>query len=240
MESAIPPHLRCPRSREARASQDYSPPYSAWVARMEPKITQVVMGYFGVQLKGKTHAAPAADAMKYLLEHFAIESGPGHHDMARCTDERGFDTLIAIADWDDPAVFQRWIASPSLAQWWADPQRGKEGIGLLADGLSGEIQEHGYWGAARDRLPISQTDGLRATSAVSATAPAPGQRVVVRPNDNLALIRSGQEWTQTSGSSCACTTMSASSRPTSNRSSTLTATPGRCCCARWAAGGESY
>jgi Haem-containing dehydratase len=29
--------------------------------------------------------------------------------------------------------------------------------------------------------------------------PTPGQRVVVRSNDNFALIRSGQEWTQTSG-----------------------------------------
>jgi aldoxime dehydratase len=226
MESAIPPHLRCPRTREPRASADYKPPYPAWVARMKPSVSQVVMAYFGVQSKGDQHAAVAADSMAWLLEQFAVEGGPGHHDLARYVDEEGFDTVVAIAYWDDPSVFQRWLAGPSLSQWWNDEQRTSDGVGyfreivcpkathfetlfstpdrfegvaVLADALSDEIQEHGYWGGARDRLPIAQTDGLRTTGAPSTPSPAPKQRVRVQPHDNLTLIRSGQEWTETTG-----------------------------------------
>lgn len=36
---------------------------------------------------------------------------------------------------------------------------------MLADGWSDEVQEHGYWGGMRDRIPLSQTDALAATGA---------------------------------------------------------------------------
>ena len=48
MESAIPAHLRYPRTRPARVSEDYTPPYPSWVARMDPSVKQVVMAYLGV------------------------------------------------------------------------------------------------------------------------------------------------------------------------------------------------
>ena len=35
-----------------------------------------------------------------------------------------------------------------------------EGVAVLADGMSGEVQEHAYWGGMRDRIPLSQTDPM--------------------------------------------------------------------------------
>jgi hypothetical protein len=32
------------------------------------------------------------------------------------------------------------------------------GVGAIMDGVSSDIQEHGYWGSMRDRIPLSQTD----------------------------------------------------------------------------------
>lgn len=225
MESAIPAHLRCPRTRQARASEDYLPPYPAWVARMKPSVTQVVMGYFGLQFRGDSGRAKAQQFAATLREHFAFADGPGHHDLAHYVDEAGFDTLIAIAYWDDASPFQRWQATPSLSQWWNDPERLTDGVGYfreivcphaerfetlfstpdrfegvacLAEGLSDEIQEHGYWGGMRDRLPSSQTDALRASGEIRLQTQAqPGQRVRVTPHENLTFIRSGQEWTET-------------------------------------------
>jgi len=162
-----------------------------------------------------------------LREHFVLPDGPGHHDLAHYVDEASFDNLIAIAYWDADAPFQRWLANPIQAAWWNDPARTAdevgyfreivrpgaehfetlfstpdkfEGIARLASGLSGEIQEHAYWGSARDRLPSSQTDALCASSEIRLQAKAaPGQRVRMTLHENMVLIRSGQEWTETEG-----------------------------------------
>ena len=41
MDSAIPSHLRCPRSRQRRVpDDDYVPPYPSFVARHEPRVSR--------------------------------------------------------------------------------------------------------------------------------------------------------------------------------------------------------
>jgi aldoxime dehydratase len=60
MESAIPPHLQCPRSRPRRVPDDYVPPYPSFVARHPRTVQRAVMAYFGVQ--SPTPRASAADA----------------------------------------------------------------------------------------------------------------------------------------------------------------------------------
>ena len=35
-----------------------------------------------------------------------------------------------------------------------------EGVAVLAEGMSGEVLEHAYWGGMRDRIPLSQTDEM--------------------------------------------------------------------------------
>lgn len=68
--------------------------------------------------------------------------------------------------------------------------------------MSDEIEEHGYWGSMRDRFPLSQTDdlvGAKATAedfTTSSTAGLVG-RVKVQGRKNLAVIRSGQDWLDT-------------------------------------------
>jgi len=147
--------------------------------------------------------APAPD--DGLRQSFAVDIGPGHHDVAHYIDEAGFDTVIVIAYWDVVEAFHSWLAIPSLADWWNNPGRASDGVGYfrefvcprarhfetlfstsdrfeevacLAEGPSGEIREHSYWGSARDRLPIAQIDGLRASGALKLLAqPRPGERV---------------------------------------------------------------
>ena len=66
MESAIPSHLQCPRSRHRRIPADYAPPYPAWVARHAPTVRQVVMGYFGVQYRGADSKPAALRALRSI------------------------------------------------------------------------------------------------------------------------------------------------------------------------------
>jgi aldoxime dehydratase len=202
------------------------PPYAAWSARYSTEIEQVVMGYFGVQSKDDDLPGLFA-AVLHIESLLRLPHGPSHHDLAHYVDEAGFDTYIAIAYWGDPQAYKDWAASPEVESWWASPERLQsrygyfreileprsarfetiystpdkfEGVATMAEGISGEILEHGYWGGMRDRLPASQTDPLRATGGISVpSGSTEGRRIVLVGHENLALIRSGQDWSETEG-----------------------------------------
>jgi aldoxime dehydratase len=217
MESAIPKHLQCPRTRHRRVGDDYTPPYPSFVARHAPRVTQVVMAYFGVQVRGDS-TAPAATALQALAASFDADAGPGHWDRSRYIDEAGFTNVICAAYWDDPARFARWFAEHGQ-RWTREPRAGMgtfielvrpgvdhyetlfsapdraEGIARLADGMSDMVLEHAYWGGARDRIPASQTDAMDPLGSPQLVRDGP--LVSVQPHGNLCLIRSGQDWGDT-------------------------------------------
>ena len=181
MESAIPANLQMPRSRHRRVPDDYQPPYPSFVARHKPAIKRVVMAYFGLQYRGATPAA-ASEALARIAARFAGDNGPSHWDRAHYVDQAGFATVVSVAYWDDIPRFDAWFA-PAREAWtgraagdgvgtfievlrpaidryetlFSSPDR-PEGIAVLAEGMSGEVQEHAYWGGMRDRIPLSQTE----------------------------------------------------------------------------------
>ena len=217
MESAIPAHLESQRTRHKRVPDDYQPPYPSFVARYKPAVGHVVMAYFGVQYRG----APSAAAMEALAEIaglFAGEGGPKHWDRAHYVDQAGHANVVSVAYWDDIARFDAWFA-PAREAWTGKPRDGigtfievlrptvarhetlfsslgrPEGVAVIADGMSGEVQEHAYWGGMRDRIPLSQTDPM--SPAGNPELIRDGGRLRVKAHDNLCLIRSGQDWSDT-------------------------------------------
>jgi len=128
-----------------------------------------------------------------------------------------------VGYWKDARAYCRWMHSAEVDGWWSSPQRLNDGlgyyreisapraeqfetlyafqsdlpgVGAVMDGISGEIEEHGYWGSMRDRFPVSQTDWMSPDGELRVVSgdPAKGGRVVVVGHDNIALIRSGQDW----------------------------------------------
>lgn len=228
MESAIDKHLQCPRHLQRRVADDYQPPFPMYVARAGTSLTQVVMGYFGVQYRGEAARSAALKGLRKLVEQFGLPDGPNEHDTTHHLDAEGFGNFIAVGYWVDTAAFERWVGSAAIKEWWNDEARLDDGIGWFREivapraeqfetlyafqdrfpgvgavmdrGVSGEIEEHGYWGSMRDRIPQSQTDRMQARGHLQvASGNGSGQRVVVRGHDNIALIRSGQDWTETEG-----------------------------------------
>jgi len=219
MESAIPQHLQCPRTRHRRVSDDYVPPYPSAVARFKPAVERVVMAYFGLQYRGEAAPEAATGALQRIAGAFEGEYAPGHWDRARCVDAAGYTNVVSIGYWDDTSRFDAWFARAGSA--WAGPAFASDGIGtytevlrpsvqrfetlfssdlpegvaVLAEGLSGTVQEHAYWGGARDRIPLSQTSEMAPTGQPRIVADGLHRRVV--PHENLCLIRSGQDWTAT-------------------------------------------
>jgi aldoxime dehydratase len=221
MESAIPEHLRTERTRPRRVPDDYAPPYPSFVARFRPSVERVVMAYFGLQHRGGTAPSVAREALATL--DAALDAGrdaPGHWDRAGYVDEAGFANIVSIAYWDEPSRFDAWFGQHGTA--WTDAARVPDGIGtftevlrpaveryetlfssddraegiaVLADGMSGMVQEHAYWGGARDRIALSQTHDMAPTGAPRVLAEGALRRVL--PHGNLCLIRSGQDWSAT-------------------------------------------
>ena len=222
MESAIPEHLKTARTRHRRVPDDYAPPYPSFVARHKPDVARVVMAYFGVQTRGEP-SKTAEQALAWIVACFGQDGGPTHWDRARYIDEAGFTNVMTVAYWDDHATFENWF--PAAREGWMGQRRNAEGFGtfievlhpavegyetlfsslgrpegvaVLAHGMSGEVQEHAYWGGMRDRIPNSQTSEMAPAGAV--TTVRDGARVRVIPLDNVCLIRSGQDWGDTEAS----------------------------------------
>lgn len=219
MESAIPAHLETKRTRHKRVGDDYNPPYPSFVARYKPAVSRVVMAYFGVQHRDTTPATASAQA--WLAEHFATVNGPSHWDRAQYVDQAGFSNVVSVGYWDDVAHFDAWFRG-ARDDWTGTGKEGvgtfievlrpaverhetlfsslgrPEGVAVIADGMSGEVQEHAYWGGMRDRIPLSQADEMAPTGRPELVRD--GARLRVRAHDNLCLIRSGQDWSDTEAS----------------------------------------
>jgi aldoxime dehydratase len=217
MESSIPAHLQVERTRSKRVGDGYTPPYPSYSVRFAEGVSQLVCAFFGVQSR-QPLSSEAILASAAMWELCAQDGGPISREYAVHTDEQGFDNQVIIAYWDDAEVYEHWFkkhrnlligAGLELAghgRWieaFSPEARGfetlyssntfPEGAARVATGgYSGEIQEHGYWGSMRDRLPVAQTEALQ-----PAGRPYPAENagiVRVEPHDNLAVIRSGQDW----------------------------------------------
>lgn len=226
IESAIAPHLRCPRSQLARMPAGYTPPVPAYTARFAPGQTHAVMAYHGVQYRDPAGRKAAVAGLQTLRHAVQGADAPRFDDLAQDRDPEGYDTLVWTAYWHDQAAYQRWQRHPVVSAFWQSDDRlgdgvgwfrevacpgvdrietlmsspdGQEAVARLAERVSGEISEHAYWGGMRDRLPASQTDALVGATPASSTQPRPGQRVVMEGQHNMALIRSGQNWAPTTG-----------------------------------------
>ncbi|MEV0703975.1 phenylacetaldoxime dehydratase family protein [Saccharopolyspora sp. NPDC050389] len=222
MESAIPRYLASARTQPAKLKPSWQPPYPSYVARFQPQVSRVAMAYFGAQYPGEGRPpAPVRAALADLAATCALPDGPRHTDRASYIDENGYTTVVTIAYWDDTTHYDNWFTN--AREMWLGDQRAtsdagffieavrpsatrfetlfsndrREGIAVLADGLSGEVREHGYWGGSRDRLPQAQTDPLAPGEPPALTTD--GVRHRVRAQHNLCLIRSGQDWTDTDG-----------------------------------------
>ncbi|MDA9435133.1 phenylacetaldoxime dehydratase family protein [Bradyrhizobium sp. CCBAU 51627] len=220
MESAIPAHLETQRTRHKRVPDDYRPPYPSFVARYKPGVNRVVMAYFGVQYRGAAPAA-AAEALAEIAGLFAGEGGPSHWDRAHYVDQAGHANIVSVAYWDDIRRFDPWFV-PAREAWTGQLREDigtfievlrptvarhetlfsslgrPEGVAVIADGMSGEVQEHAYWGGMRDRIPLSQTDPMSPGGTPELIRD--GARTRVKAHDNLCLIRSGQDWSDTEAS----------------------------------------
>jgi len=121
----------------------------------------------------------------------------------------------------EQSAFARWLADDALLTSdvgvWVEafciPVRRFEtlfsseipaGAARLADKpMTGPIDEHGYWGGMRDRIPASDTHELSSllegAPSMADCTETRGRRLVLAAPENLCLIRSAQDWSSCRG-----------------------------------------
>jgi aldoxime dehydratase len=175
---------------------------------------------YGAQFRGD-RLTVATRSLADLAARFSDANGPMHSDRAHYIDQAGFSNVVSVAYWDDTARFDTWFA-PAREAWMGQSGDGigrfievlrpsvaryetlfsssdrAEGVAVIADGMSGEVHEHAYWGGMRDRIPLSQTSEMAPGGKPSLGGD--GGRLRVVPHNNLCLIRSGQDWSDTEAS----------------------------------------
>jgi aldoxime dehydratase len=199
----------------------WEPPYPAYAAAFAPEVRHVVMAYYGVSYSGD--APPAARAFAVRLQA-ALQgpNAPAVANRARHQTKSGRTEDVFILYWLDPGTFQAW--QKDFDTWWHGPARLNEDVGYWCEifspplarletlissetpaglaeamtGATGPIREHAYWGAMRDRIPLSASDALVSAQAdLQPHDPGDtlGKRLRIVMPENVCLIRSGQNFT---------------------------------------------
>ena len=227
IDSAIPEHLRCTRTRPANTPAQFEPPYPSYSVRFPERASELVMAVIGAQYKTASDADGAAQS-KLSTFLTAPISPPSFFEWASVTDNKGFYNISTLAYWPSQDAYETWAEQSGFGEWWRelkpeDCRHGwflevffptmdrletlfntsdtPEGCAHMREGMSGAVQEHGYWGSMRDRIPASQTDGLAGSKATADDFHAVDDTIVGRVRipgkTNLAVIRSGQDWLDT-------------------------------------------
>lgn len=229
LSSSIPNHLRCTRTRPATLPAGFEPPYPSYSVRFPEHASQLVMAVIGAQYRTASDADGAAQS---TLSTFLTSPSnpPSFFEWASVIDNQGFYNISALAYWPSKATYDVWAEQSGFWKWWQEltpeacqhgwflevffPTLGRletlfntndfpEGCAHMREGMSGEIQEHGYWGSMRDRIPASQTDSLVGIQATAedfkgSQKTGIGSRIRIPGKKNLTVIRSGQNWLDTS------------------------------------------
>jgi aldoxime dehydratase len=223
LEDAIPAHLQVAvRTRPLGCPVSFVPKTVSISSRFDVDVKEIVMLVFGVQTKPVDGAQPPQARVCVLgtiQQALAKVQGPEHFDVCAFKDQCGYQTDQIVAYWKSKAQYDQWQGD--LAQdWWFQPARitpdvgvykeeyvidvrrtettfshsHPEGYSHLASAWSGPTDKHEYYGSARDRIPASQTDALKATGTLHVTKNDGAQLVHVTGHDNVCLLRSGQVW----------------------------------------------
>lgn len=154
---------------------------------------------------------------------------PSFWEVAAVTDKKGAFNIAVLAYWPGTETYKRWESESGFATWWQSKDRETDGHGWfkevlcpsidrfetvfsnpenpegaanMQERISGEMEEHAYWGSMRDRLAAAQDNELRGERGTQTAKNCDAdrtlsKRVRIPGRKNLCVIRSGQDWSDT-------------------------------------------
>ena len=190
----------------------------------------LVMAIMGAQyaLPSGSDNAGISTIKKFICD--APESlQPSFWEVTSVVDKKGAYNIAVVAYWPSTDVHRGWQEKAGFNTWWQSSDREMDGHGWfqevlcptldrfetvfsnpehpegaanMQEKISGEMEEHAYWGSMRDRLAAAQDDELKGTKwndggNDSHANDMSSKRVRVPGKPNLCVIRSGQDWSDT-------------------------------------------
>lgn len=213
---------------------NYQPPFPGYCARFPTQMKDLVIAIIGAQYSSaSTSDGAGISAIKNFMITAKQGLRPSFHEIISVTDKRGAYNIAVIAYWPSSEAHERWETESGFDVWWESGERENEehgwfqeilrptvdrfetvfsnneipeGAATMQEKISGELQEHGYWGSVRDRIAAAQDDNLEGEKWLSTNGDAnspkaingsASKRVRVPGKQNLCIIRSGQDWSDT-------------------------------------------
>ncbi|GGC48956.1 phenylacetaldoxime dehydratase family protein [Chelatococcus reniformis] len=218
-------HVEYPRTVPARRPEGHQPAAPRYTLRWDKPVGELISAYFAMQGHGLPPERQAG-FLERLTTGFGEADGPAAHEVMRFVDEAGETNAVAVGYWTDTTAYARWSRGSTVARWLADDARLAEpGIGYWREAIAVPYDRHetiysapgyriglartagaaivamttnGYFGAARDRIPLSAIDALESPLAAAPPEARPvasrGKRLTAATPHNMCVLRSGQFW----------------------------------------------
>ncbi|ASV88120.1 heme-containing dehydratase family protein (plasmid) [Ochrobactrum quorumnocens] len=217
-------HIKYDRTIAPRKPDCHNPAAPRYALRWEQPVSAIISDYFAMQQNGLP-LGRETDFFNFARESFADEDGPDTYEVMRATDELGDTNAVIVGYWVDAVRHARFCLRSELTAWFKSDARLAEtsgvwretisvpydrhetiysenwyriGIGRTAGSTIVPITTNGYFGAARDRIPLSAIDPLNTPCSAPLQQPketeSKGKRIQIRAPLNMVTLRSGQYW----------------------------------------------
>lgn len=199
----------------------HKPNADAWTSDIPTDITHIVFAQIGIQVK---KISDSTNFLKEIKECILLEHGPKHFKVSLYGDTENYKNHVILAYWDDPQSYHSWLKHPEVQNWcvgkliernspigyWSEvstiPITHFETLYSRKDQKTGvshfipikPTSTHEYWGAMRDRIPVSSTGDLKndfeCKLSIKNEKETFGKRIKVIVPEKVCLIRTGQDW----------------------------------------------
>ncbi len=218
-------HVEYPRTVPARKPEGHQPSAPRYTLRWQDPVETMVSEYYGIQSAGLSWDQQR-QFFDHVQASFAHPDGPAAHEVMRFTDEAGETNAVVVAYWLDATRHARWSLLAEFPKWFAAKERIASGdIGYWKETIAVPYDRHetiysephykigfartpnasiesmttnGYFGAARDRVPVSAIDPLesplRHAPPKARVIKSRSRRLRVSTPHNMTALRSGQFW----------------------------------------------
>ena len=209
-----------------RMPPDWTPPYPSFMSEFGGAVNDAAMAVMGCQFDEQDRAAALAFAVDLVV--LVREAGQADHvDLSACArDSAGRGQLVVTAYWLKPQALEAFFEDTAFKDCWREHSNESQPYGIFRevfniplerfetlhsdpghlvgvaharDGATDPIARHAYWGSMRDRIPAAANNAFDPVGSIEVLEQT-SNRVVVRPNGNVAVIRSGQDLRGVEGS----------------------------------------
>jgi len=206
--------------------ENWEPPVDAWQSAFDEGIEELVFGYFGCQvLAGKSQSVferqfldgvKSESAPSFVTRAQYVDSSgyENHLFIAYWNSQNAFDAWwqsTPFAEWweddarlkGDTGLWREVFTVPVNRLETLFSSQNPTGAATLGQPFGEPVREHNYWGGMRDRIPASADNDLL-ESAIGDSLPkvklpeSRGKRLRASIPSNFCLIRSGQNWSDSS------------------------------------------